>query len=124
MAGRQPEERQQSRCSKGIITLYGKGYPLLSVIPCLIFRHTNFGRVLGFFTLLAFCSHLKPRNKACPLIWAEYLYFRPWSQLIRIIINCIAGKWGNFDKRTPETTSAEFPYDYDSIMHYGPYFFR
>lgn len=39
-------------------------------------------------------------------------------------INCDAGKWGNFDKRTPETTNADFAYDYDSIMHYGPYFFR
>ena len=38
--------------------------------------------------------------------------------------NCVSGKWGNFDKRTPETTKADFAYDYDSIMHYGPYFFR
>ena len=38
--------------------------------------------------------------------------------------NCFPGKWSNFDKRTPETTNADFAYDYDSIMHYGPYFFR
>ena len=38
--------------------------------------------------------------------------------------NCVPGKWSNFDKRTPETTNADFAYDYDSIMHYGPYFFR
>lgn len=37
--------------------------------------------------------------------------------------NVRKGKWGNFDKRTPETTSADFAYDYGSIMHYGPYFF-
>ena len=38
--------------------------------------------------------------------------------------NYVPGKWSNFDKRTPETTNADFAYDYDSIMHYGPYFFR
>ena len=35
-----------------------------------------------------------------------------------------SGKLKNFEKKTFDTTSADFDYDYNSIMHYGPLFFR
>ena len=36
----------------------------------------------------------------------------------------VAGKLKNFSKKSFDTTTADFDYDYNSIMHYGPYFFR
>lgn len=30
----------------------------------------------------------------------------------------------NFDKQSLDNTTYNFEYDYDSIMHYGKYFFR
>lgn len=37
--------------------------------------------------------------------------------------NVKKGKLKNFEKKTFDTTSADFDYDYNSIMHYGPLFF-
>lgn len=37
--------------------------------------------------------------------------------------NVRKGKLNNFQKKTFDTTSTEFDYDYNSIMHYGQYFF-
>jgi hypothetical protein len=34
------------------------------------------------------------------------------------------GKIANFRTMTDSETSRNFDYDYSSIMHYGPYFFR
>ena len=36
----------------------------------------------------------------------------------------ISGRIVNFQKKTFDTTVTKFDYDYDSIMHYGPYSFR
>eukprot|EP00095_Tigriopus_kingsejongensis_P007144 maker-scaffold300_size216557-snap-gene-0.12 protein:Tk07144 transcript:maker-scaffold300_size216557-snap-gene-0.12-mRNA-1 annotation:"zinc metalloproteinase nas-12 precursor" len=47
------------------------------------------------------------------------------DQFIDIVSNNVRnGKMSNFRKKTFDTTTADFSYDYDSIMHYGPYFFR
>ena len=35
-----------------------------------------------------------------------------------------AGKFANFRTMTDRETARNFDYDYNSIMHYGPYFFR
>ena len=35
-----------------------------------------------------------------------------------------SGKNKNFQKKTLDTTTVDFDYDYNSIMHYGPLFFR
>ncbi|XP_059088015.1 zinc metalloproteinase nas-31-like [Tigriopus californicus] len=46
------------------------------------------------------------------------------DQFIHILsTNVRKGKLSNFRKKTFDTTTADFDYDYDSIMHYGPYFF-
>lgn len=36
----------------------------------------------------------------------------------------LTGKLKNFSKKSFDTTTADFDYDYASIMHYGPLFFR
>ena len=36
----------------------------------------------------------------------------------------ISGKWKNFNKMSYEKATVQFDYDYDSIMHYGPLYFR
>lgn len=46
------------------------------------------------------------------------------DKFIHIVSNNVKeGKMSNFRKKTFDTTTADFDYDYDSIMHYGPYFF-
>ena len=36
----------------------------------------------------------------------------------------VLGKLSNFVTKTDDDTTRNFEYDYESIMHYGPYFFR
>ena len=36
----------------------------------------------------------------------------------------LSGKFANFRTMTDGETARNFDYDYNSIMHYGPYFFR
>ena len=36
----------------------------------------------------------------------------------------LSGKLSNFVTKTDDDTTRNFEYDYESIMHYGPYFFR
>ena len=43
---------------------------------------------------------------------------------IDFCISLIVGKIVNFRKKHFDTTVAEFEYDYNSIMHYGPLSFR
>ena len=38
--------------------------------------------------------------------------------------NVRKGKQKNFHTKGDDTTTRNFDYDYDSIMHYGPYYFR
>ena len=38
--------------------------------------------------------------------------------------NVRKGKQKNFHTKGDDTTTRNFEYDYDSIMHYGPYYFR
>ncbi len=34
------------------------------------------------------------------------------------------GKLSNFETKSDDDTTRNFEYDFESIMHYGPYFFR
>ena len=41
-----------------------------------------------------------------------------------MISSALLGKYANFFTKSDDETSRNFDYDYKSIMHYGPYFFR
>ena len=46
------------------------------------------------------------------------------KKIICRIVLCATGYRSNFNKQSLENTTYGFEYDYDSIMHYGRYFFR
>ena len=52
------------------------------------------------------------------------LKFRIKQRSHTFSLSYFSGKLKNFEKKTFDTTSADFDYDYNSIMHYGPLFFR
>ena len=81
---------------------------------------------------LPFCGRLTQRWKA--LITHELLHVlglihtqnrADRDKYIKIVNkNVRKGKQKNFHTKGDDTTTRNFDYDYDSIMHYGPYYFR
>ena len=63
-------------------------------------------------------------NAAVKATVLELETWPPRHSTARFSILRFAGKLKNFQKKTFDTTSADFDYDYNSIMHYGSLFFR
>lgn len=72
-----------------------------------------------------FCSPGRAMHEIMHALGFYHEHARPdRDKYIKIVTqNVRKGKFGNFFTKSDDETSRNFGYDYNSIMHYGPYFF-